>query len=136
MIRGVFLVIAMLPALPAWAGSIGIAGLSVPPAFSKNEILSVAGQQVWEFITEQGDRDLLAVTPQVRPRSIELLRASGYRSICRPGNGVREILSHQHEHGITWFVIAERRVAHIVLAHGSRHLDHFRREVGALCNPD
>lgn len=133
--RSCFLLVACM-ALPAAGENIGVAGLSLPPAFERDETLSVAGQLVWEFITEQGDRDLLAVTPHVRPRSLEILRASGYRSVCKPVGPVREILSHQHQHGITWFVIGERRVAHIVLAHGSRHFDHFRREIGALCHPD
>lgn len=129
LLLAVFSVSATTVAVP------GIAGLTLPPAFERNTSLSVAGQQVWEFITAEGDRDLLAITPQVRPRSIDLLRANGFQTICRPPSGVKEILSHQHQQGITWFVVAERRVAHIVLAHGSRHLDHFRLEIGALCHP-
>ena len=114
--------------------NIVLPGLSLPVEFTRNDTLSVAGQEVYEHI-DGGERNLVAITPHVRTRSVEILLRAGYRDWCRLQDGpFRRILFHRAEHGLTWFVIGRQRTAHIVLARGSQHREHFESLVNANCS--
>lgn len=107
------------------------AGVAIPATFTKNETLSVGGQDVFEYI-KAGTRDLVAITPAIRQRSIGVLLDSGYADYCR-GNAETRILFHRRHSGITWFIVKPARAVHIVLSNASPHIAHFRQEVEALC---
>lgn len=110
-----------------------LAGIALPEEFARNETLSVAGQQVYEHIDEMA-RDLVAITPAVRPRSVMRLQRMGFLSFCEPRrNGVEHVLYHRRGDGMTWFIVAEGKTAHIVLAEGSMHFEHFLDAVRGLC---
>lgn len=111
-----------------------VIGIAVPEEFQKNPQLSVAGQEVYEHI-DAGERNLVAITPHVRARSLALLERAGYRDWCRVDRGaVRRVLFHRRAGAVTWFVIGEARTAHIVLAENSRHTDHFIDEINRHCS--
>lgn len=113
--------------------NIVLPGLPLPAEFSRNATLSVAGQDVYEHIAD-GERNLVAITPHVRARSLEILLRAGYRDWCRIEEGpFRRVLFHRSASGMTWFVIGRQRTAHIVLAHGSQHRDHFESLVNTQC---
>ncbi|MDX1442411.1 MAG: hypothetical protein R3270_01405 [Gammaproteobacteria bacterium] len=122
----VFLPILLLAPLQAF-------DIAMPVDFEKNSQLSVAGQEVYEHI-DSGERNLVAITPHVRPRSLALLERAGYRDWCRiESPQVRRVLFHRREESLTWFVIGVQRTAHIVLATGSRHREHFISEINRHC---
>lgn len=114
--------------------NIVLPGLSLPAEFSRNATLSVAGQEVYEHI-HAGERNLVAITPHVRPRSVEILLRSGYRDWCRIKDGpFRRVLFHRSASGMIWFVIGRKLTAHIVLANGSQHREHFEALINEHCS--
>lgn len=129
--KQLFVLVLLLPPVSAADDVAPIAGVTIPATFTKNETLSVGGQDVFEYI-KSGARDLVAITPAVRQRSIRVLLDSGYADYCRSDTETR-ILFHRRHSGITWFIVRPAHAVHIVLSNASPHTGHFRQEVDALC---
>ncbi|MDX1455160.1 MAG: hypothetical protein R3217_06880 [Gammaproteobacteria bacterium] len=118
------------------ASVLPLSGITLPSGFERNEQLSVAGQTVYQHINDNGERDLVAVTPALRPRSLELLRNNGYETHCQPGHAALDFaLVRRHAGSTSWLLVQDQRVLHIVVADRSNNLGHFRQQVAALCSP-
>ena len=111
-----------------------LTGITLPSGFERNEQLSVAGQTVYQHINAHGERDLVAVTPPLRPRSLDLLRRNGYTTRCEPAHAALDFaLVRRHAGSTSWLLVRDTRVLHIVVSDRSSNLGHFRRQVEMLC---